>query len=171
MSNRSTAQARVVVRSAEPSDLETIVEFNRRLAEETEGKRLDLAVLREGVRAVLTQPRRGRYFLACVDGRVVGQVMHTWEWSDWRCGEIWWLQSVYVLPAYRRQGVLRQLLEHVFGLAERDRQVVGVRLYVEQSNQVAQLAYSKLGFEPAGYVVLERMLAERVSGPDSPPDD
>ncbi|MGH7128867.1 MAG: GNAT family N-acetyltransferase, partial [Planctomycetaceae bacterium] len=99
------------IRPAGLDDWPTITEFNLRLADESEGKTLDRPTLAEGVRAVLADVAKGRYFLACRDGRIVGQVMITYEWSDWRNGTIWWLQSVYVSPEHRRQGVLRRLME------------------------------------------------------------
>src|SRR5262245_46547470 len=101
------------VRRAEPSDAAAITEFNRLMALETEGKALDVAVLSSGVRAVLADPNKGRYFLAEDSGVVVGQLMITLEWSDWRDGWFWWIQSVYVRPEARRQGVFRSLYHHV----------------------------------------------------------
>lgn len=157
MSCHSAAMDEITIRPAQPDDWPTIVESNCRLAEESEGKRLDRATLQAGVRAVLADPNRGRYFLACADGRIVGQLMTTWEWSDWRNGRIWWLQSVYVHPDYRRRGVFRRLFEHVLRAAESDPGVVGLRLYVENGNERAQETYRSLGMSGAGYFVLERM--------------
>jgi GNAT superfamily N-acetyltransferase len=143
------------VRPARPADAPTIVEFNRILAQESEGKTLDPAVLSAGVDAVLADPVRGLYFLAEEGGEVIGQTMITTEWSDWRNGWIWWIQSVYVRPAHRRRGVFRALFEHVHRSA-RDAGVVGLRLYVERANHVAQQTYASMGLGPTGYVVLER---------------
>ncbi|HUG92661.1 MAG TPA: GNAT family N-acetyltransferase, partial [Planctomycetaceae bacterium] len=122
------------VRLATAADRDTIAEFNCRLAEESEETSLDPETVREGVAALLADPAKGRYFVACAGGRIVGQLMHTWEWSDWRNGQIWWLQSVYVHPDYRRRGVFRRLFEHVLREAESDPGVVGLRLYVENGN-------------------------------------
>ena len=146
-----------VIRQAGPTDDEVVVDFNCRLAEETEAKQLDRATVQLGVRAILGNSRHGRYFVACIDGRVVGQMMHTFEWSDWRNGEIWWLQSVYVHPDYRRQGVFRQLIQHLQAEAAASPRVVGLRLYVEEHNTSAQLTYEQLGLKPAGYVVMESL--------------
>jgi GNAT superfamily N-acetyltransferase len=103
------------IRPAVPDDWPTIVDFNCRLAEESEGKALDCAHVEPGVKAVLADPRKGRYFIAKSDGRPVGQLMHTREWSDWRNGDIWWLQSVYVHRDFRRQGVFRGLFDRLKG--------------------------------------------------------
>lgn len=149
----------VHVRQAEAADRETIVEFNRRMALETEGKVLDEAVLRGGVGAALADPeRRGPYFLAEWKGEVVGQLQFTYEWSDWRNGWFWWVQSVYVRPEARGQGVFRALFAHVEDLARRRGDVVGLRLYVEAGNHAAQATYARLGLASAGYLMLEKSL-------------
>lgn len=143
------------IRDATLSDLHTVVEYNQRMAEETEGKRLSLEVLEPGVRAALSDPARGRYFLACLDEEVLGQLMLTTEWSDWRNGHIWWIQSVYVPSSHRRRGVFRSLYRHVEKLARATEGVAGLRLYVENNNVVAQRVYESLGMSNAGYAVFE----------------
>lgn len=152
------------IRPARLSDAEALAAYNEAMAWETERKRLDPSTIRAGVRAVLADATKGRYFVACEGseetGRVVGQVMHTREWSDWRNGDVWWLQSVYVHPDMRGRGAFRALLQHVLDLAHRTPDVVGVRLYVERENDPAKAVYRKLGFEDAGYLVLERMLTK-----------
>ena len=160
----------LLIRAACFADWPTIAQFNCLLAAESEGKQLDRALIEPGVQAVLQDDRRGRYFVACIGDRIVGQLMHTWEWSDWRNGDIWWLQSVYVLPEFRRQGVFRRLYEHLSQLAEISPQVIGLRLYVEQDNARAQATYQQLGMQLAGYVVMERLQVSvcptAVSGPE-----
>jgi len=143
------------VRPAGPDDTSAVVEFNRRLAWETEAKVLDPTLLTSGVSAVLADPIKGRYFVAEASGVVVGQVMITYEWSDWRNGWIWWLQSVYVRDDWRRRGVFRGLIEFVFAEARREA-VVGVRLYVEEENAVAQETYRGLGFEEMHFRLMGR---------------
>lgn len=143
------------IRGAELTDARTIVEFNINLAKETEDKDLDPAILDPGVRELLSNPHRGRYFVAVHEGKVIGQLMHTYEWSDWRNGEIWWLQSVYVHLDFRRQGIFKQLLEHLAQLAKANTNVVGLRLYVENDNSAAQSTYIDLGFTDPGYKVFE----------------
>jgi GNAT superfamily N-acetyltransferase len=145
------------IRRATAADVPTLVEFNRRLALETEHKTLDVAVLTDGVAAVLAdRGTKGTYFVAEDDGRVVGQLMFTLEWSDWRNGWVWWIQSVYVHPDARRKGVFRALYEHINQAAVADPQVVAIRLYMERDNHVAQQTYLSLGMTLSPYVVLER---------------
>jgi len=137
------------------------VRFNQRMADETEGKQLSLDILRSGVAAAVADPSLARYFLACRGAEVVGQMMLTAEWSDWRNGNIWWIQSVYVAPPHRRAGVYRALHEHVRRLAQATAGVVGLRLYVEHSNAVAQQVYKELGMTDARYVVFEQIFTAR----------
>jgi ribosomal protein S18 acetylase RimI-like enzyme len=146
----------LTVRPAALADAAVLVEFNRRMAEETEGKALDEAMLAAGVTAGLADPRKALYFVAEEAGAVLGQIMVTFEWSDWRNGWLWWIQSVYVRPEARRRGVFRALYEHVRQAARQDPEVVGLRLYVERANQAAQQTYLRLGMEWTGYLVLER---------------
>ncbi|MCA9039976.1 MAG: GNAT family N-acetyltransferase [Planctomycetaceae bacterium] len=147
----------VTIREATTSDIETLIEYNYRLAAETEGKELDQKTLRAGVEGLLTDPSRGKYLVAEISGRVVGQVMFTREWSDWRNGEFWWLQSVYVARDVRRQGILKQLYQAVAKRAQEQTGVVGIRLYVELENRVAQTTYERLGMREAGYSVMEML--------------
>jgi len=142
-------------RQAERDDAPTISEFNLAMAAETEHKTLDPAVVRQGVLAVFSRPELGRYFVAEQDGQVIGQLMLTPEWSDWRNGMFWWIQSVYVRPDHRRRGVFRALYCHVEELARRTRGICGLRLYVEADNQWAQAAYRELGMRPSGHSIYE----------------
>ena len=146
----------LTLRRAGPGDAAVIVEFNQRLAQESEGKALDPAVLAAGVAAGLADPHKALYFLAEEGGEALGQVMLTTEWSDWRNGWIWWVQSVYVRQDARRRGVFRALYEYVHAQAKAGPGVVGLRLYVEQNNVAAQQTYQRLGMERTGYLVLER---------------
>ena len=152
----------LVIRAATIDDLETITDFNVRLAEETEDTSLDRATVRRGVLALLSDRTRGAYYVACAGGDVVGQIMHTREWSDWRNGDIWWVQSVYVHPDHRRQGVFRSLYAFLKALAESDPGVVGLRLYVELDNQAAQATYVDLGMTRARYQVMQDLFGEPV---------
>ncbi len=151
------------IREATAGDVNTIVLFNQCLARETEGKTLPEETVCLGVKAVLADPARGRYFLASTNDRAVGQLMLTTEWSDWRNGQVWWIQSVYVAPDHRRRGVMRALYRHVEALARRTAGVVGLRLYVERNNIVAQEAYRTVGMHDAGYLVFEKMLSGSAS--------
>lgn len=156
----ATNEVCVIIRPALPEDWETIAHYNVRLADETEGKTLDPATIQAGVKALLADQRHGRYFVACLDQRIIGQMMHTREWSDWRNGEIWWLQSIYVHPDHRQRGVFRTMYRHLEKLAEETSGVVGFRLYVEHQNLRAQQVYRALGLSEAGYSVLERMFGK-----------
>jgi GNAT superfamily N-acetyltransferase len=148
------------VRRAEPSDAATIIEFNSRLAHETENKKLDPARITPGVHAVLADPNKGVYFVATSpDQQIAGQIMVTCEWSDWRNGWIWWIQSVYVHASARKQGVFRALFEHVAQAAQQAPDVIGLRLYVDHDNVAAQQTYLQLGMSRSNYFVLEKMLA------------
>ena len=148
------------VRAAEPSDAPSIVEFNQRMAEETEGKRLATEILSAGVAAVFADKRRGFYVVAENEFKeVVGCLLITFEWSDWRNALFWWIQSVYVRADYRGKGVYRRLYERVKEMAgENEPPVCGFRLYVEKENEVAQNVYEKLGMEECVYLMYEEML-------------
>jgi len=143
------------IRGPRPSDLETIADNNIATAWETERRRLDPHGAREGVRAVLDDPGKGFYLLAEKGGKVIGQIMVTKEWSDWRNGAFWWLQSVYVVPEERGKGVFKALFRELEGRARATEGVVGIRLYVERGNARAQEAYSRLGLDGTRYIVFE----------------
>jgi ribosomal protein S18 acetylase RimI-like enzyme len=145
----------IIIRPAAPSDVDILAAFNVAMAQETESLALDLATVRRGVAAVLADPAKGSYRVATRDGVVVGQLMITLEWSDWRCGWWWWIQSVYVAPEARRSGVYRALHRSVIEDAERAGDVRGVRLYVEQDNVRAQRTYASLGMQRGRYLVYE----------------
>lgn len=144
------------IRPASLDDLETIVEANAAMAEETENLQLDRGTLREGIRALLEQRVPGRYWIAEQHDRVVGQLMITFEWSDWRNRMVWWIQSVYVAPDARRGGVFRAL----YDLARREAIAAGacgLRLYVDTRNARAQAVYTAVGMNGEHYRVFEDM--------------
>jgi GNAT superfamily N-acetyltransferase len=156
------------IRAAGPADVDTAARWNAAMAWETEHKRLDPDVLHAGVAAGLADPARARYFIAMHDaplagretiGTPVGILMLTREWSDWRNGEWWWIQSVYVAPEHRRRGVYRALHAHVETLARTTPGVIGLRLYVERDNVDAQRTYAALGMRDAGYALFEHEFA------------
>jgi ribosomal protein S18 acetylase RimI-like enzyme len=144
----------ILLRNAEITDWATIAEFNRALAAETEEKSLDWETVASGVRKVLADEHKGRYFIAESEGRIVGMTMITYEWSDWRNGWIWWIQSVYVHPDFRGHGIFGRLYRHIVGEAA-DTEVRAVRLYVLNSNTNARAIYARLGMHESGYTVLE----------------
>ncbi len=151
------------IREAVASDRSVIVEFNRRLAFETEGKHLDPLVLDQGVARALADSDRLRYWVAerTDDQRVIAQTGLTREWSDWRNGWLWWLQSVYVDAEFRGQGLFRAIYQHIRERALASRDVIGIRLYVENENRRAQETYLAMGMRPGGYSVLEELWLDR----------
>jgi len=153
----SNAETALIVRNAEPGDADALVEFNLAMALETEDKQLDRAVLSAGVAAIFEKPQRGFYLVAESNGRAVGCLMITFEWSDWRNGEWWWLQSVYVHPEHRRGGVFAKLYAEVERRARGTRGVIGVRLYVELENLKAQQVYQSLSMERTHYAMYEKL--------------
>ena len=155
------------IRDGVPADFDFVVEGNRRLALESEGIELDLALLRPGVRAILADRSLGRYFIAESGGEPVGQMMLTYEWSDWRAGTFWWIQSVYVHDAHRGRGVFSALFRHASALAEADPAVCGLRLYVDRANARARAIYEHLGLHASNYEVMERVFR----GPESRRED
>jgi ribosomal protein S18 acetylase RimI-like enzyme len=145
------------VRLATPQDAPVLVEFNAAMALETEQKELLLEVVGAGVHSLLGNPAAGFYVVAEKDGHVTGALMITKEWSDWRNGTFWWIQSVYVRPEMRRQGVYKRLYRHVQELAANDPAVCGFRLYVERENARAQATYNALGMKKTGYLLFEEL--------------
>lgn len=152
-------QPSLLIEPARREHVPTLVEFACAMALETEGKRLDPGVVEAGIHAVLEQPARGRYLVAGRAGALLGALLLTHEWSDWRNADWWWIQSVYVLPDARRSGVFRALYQHVLAEAESSEGVCGLRLYVEQDNARAQHTYSALGLRDAQYRVMEQAFA------------
>jgi GNAT superfamily N-acetyltransferase len=142
------------VRPARSADAATIAEFNLRLAQESEGLTLDPATVRAGVEALLADPTKGSYLVAEAGGRLVGQLMLTVEWSDWRNGPIYWLQSVYVAAEARGGGVFRALWQRALEMA-RGAGARAVRLYVDERNGGAQEVYRHVGMRDSGYRVFE----------------
>lgn len=143
------------IRKARPADALVIADFNRHLAQETESLLLDPATVKRGVRAMLNDPAKGIYFVAEERDVVIGQLLITYEWSDWRNGHFWWIQSVYVAQNYRRSGVFGALFDHIRKLAKSKRAVCGLRLYVESSNRRAQRVYERFGMSPRHYKIYE----------------
>lgn len=146
--------SKITVRAATRADQAHIAAWNAAMAWETEAKRLDPETLERGVLAIFDEPRRGFYLVAEHDGSPVGCLMVTYEWSDWRCGDFWWIQSVYVVESARRLGVFRALYEDVASRAKAAR-AVGLRLYVETENERAQATYAGLGMERCHYFMYE----------------
>ena len=151
---RGSIETRLAVRG----DAATLVEFNQAMARETESKSLSNATLRKGVETVLRDPLHGFYVVADTGREIAGTLLVTYEWSDWRNGRFWWIQSVYVRPEHRRRGVYRALHEFVRERARSVGGVVGLRLYVERDNAGAQRTYAALGMNETVYRMCEEML-------------
>jgi GNAT superfamily N-acetyltransferase len=148
----------IAVRAATRADADTLAQFNRAMADETEDKALDPETVRNGVEALFDDPSRGFYLVAEAEGRLVGSLMITTEWSDWRNGRFWWIQSVYVRPDARRRGVYRALHRAVRRRARDRTDVCGLRLYVERGNAAARETYEALGMTETAYRLYEEML-------------
>jgi GNAT superfamily N-acetyltransferase len=157
--NRNLILNNLSIRPATPKDIDALVRFSASMAWETERRRLDRRRLRRGTQAVLRKPARGFYLVAELPQRspasVIGQLLITFEWSDWRNATFWWIQSVYVDSAWRRRGVYRRMHEAVLRLARKQGDVCGVRLYVEGENAVAKTVYAKVGLDVSPYRVFE----------------
>ena len=149
------ATAALLLRAATPADAPFVADFNARLAEESESLQLDRIRLRAGVEAVLADPAKGLYWVAEADGVPVGQLMITCEWSDWRNGFFWWIQSVYVRADWRGRGVFTSLYAFVREQAAQRAEVCGLRLYVENHNERAKRSYERLGLARTAYELYE----------------
>jgi GNAT superfamily N-acetyltransferase len=145
------------IRKAQAGDAGAIAAFNRAMALETEGKALIPELVDAGVRRLLADASLGFYLVAEHEGRVVACLMVTNEWSDWRNGLFWWIQSVYVAAAWRRRGVYRRMYDFIRALARADPAICGFRLYVEKENAVAQRTYAQLGMQPTDYLMYEEL--------------
>lgn len=148
-------QEPITTRYAKVSDVDSIADYNIAMAFETEGIALDLNRVQCGVRAILDDPSKGFYVVADIKSRVVGQMMVTFEWSDWRNGVFWWIQSVYVHPDHRRLSIFTHLYRHVKQSAKKADDVCGLRLYVERENTIAQSTYQYLRMTETAYKIYE----------------
>ena len=145
----------MLIRKAKAQDLTALVQFNQAVAEETEGLALDEATLTQGVGTLLESPQKGFYLVAEIAGEIVGSLMVTFEWSDWRAKDYYWIQSVYIRPQNRRQGIYGKLYNEVKQLAETNGGAASFRLYVEQENLAAQQTYQALGMKQSYYLMFE----------------
>jgi len=155
----TSALDRLIVRPARMEDVDMLVTFSAAMALETEGRRLDMDRLRRGTQRVFDSPTRGFYVVAELPQEsspgVIGQLLVTYEWSDWRDATFWWIQSLYVHPDWRRRGVYRRMHEYVRQQARSRSDVCGLRLYVEAGNTGAQAAYRQAGLFPSSYLIIE----------------
>ncbi|HDP67403.1 MAG TPA: N-acetyltransferase [Candidatus Marinimicrobia bacterium] len=147
------------IRKAFQTDTDTIAGFNCAMALETEGKKLDPVTISAGVSSLFKHPEYGFYIVTEIENRVVACLLITYEWSDWRNGLIWWIQSVYVHPDFRRRGIFRQMYSFIKNLTQKQNNVAGIRLYVEKDNTTAQQTYRRLGMTETAYRLYEEMFA------------
>jgi GNAT superfamily N-acetyltransferase len=156
------------IRLARPEDAAMIASFSAAMALETEGRHLDRDRLHNGTIALLHSPDRGFFLVAELeqadDRRLLGQLMITYEWSDWRNGVFWWIQSVYVDPAWRRKGIYRRLHDSIVAIGKADEKMCGIRLYVARENRAAQTVYRRVGLTPSMYDVYEDDFVLRCHG-------
>lgn len=145
----------MLVRKAKPEDLNSILEFQLAMARETEGIDLERSIVEKGLTAVLKDSTKGNYYVAEIKGKVIGSLLTTFEWSDWRNGTVLWIQSVYVVPEFRRKGVYSKLYEHVKNHVLENNDLKGIRLYADKSNEGAHKVYQKLGMTPDHYITFE----------------
>ncbi len=157
-SQSGTSSEDTQIRLARRRDAARIARFNNAMATETESRTLAEATVNAGVEAVFSSKDKGFYVVAEHGGDVVGALMVTYEWSDWRNGFFWWIQSVYVAPEFRRRGVYRRLYEFVLDRARTAGDVYGFRLYVERDNAIAQQVYASLGMRETDYLMFEQQL-------------
>ncbi len=150
----------VNIRIASLKDASAIADFNRVMALETENKILDTEVLSQGVTSIFKKPELGFYVVAELNNKFVGCLMITTEWSDWRNGIFWWIQSVYIHPKHRRGGIYSKMYEHIKTLAADNSQVCGFRLYVDRENEIAQKGYVSLGMKKTNYLLFEEILSK-----------
>ncbi|BCV48229.1 GNAT family N-acetyltransferase [Shewanella algae] len=145
----------MLIRKGTPKDTEALVAFNQAMAQETEGLALDSDTLSRGVSTLLENPAKGFYLVAEIEGEIAGSLMVTFEWSDWRAADYYWIQSVYIKPEHRQKGIYRALYHEVKTLAEKQGGAASFRLYVEQENTRAQQAYQSLGMSQSHYLMYE----------------
>ncbi|HVG02265.1 MAG TPA: GNAT family N-acetyltransferase [Nitrospira sp.] len=157
-----TSADQVSVRPAIPEDLGILTEFSLAMAWETERRALDRSRLQLGIQSVIEQSERGLYFVANLrqqeqaDTVTVGQLLITYEWSDWRNAQFWWIQSVFVHPMWRRKGIYRRMHQTITDIAHTRADVCGIRLYVEANNRMAKHVYQRVGLVPSHYEVYEK---------------
>ena len=143
------------IREASLHDVEIIAGFNAEMAKETEGKELEFITIAEGIKGLMNKPQYGRYIIAETGGKPVGCLMITYEWTDWRNGLFWWIQSVYVKKEFRSKGIYRAMHEYIRTEATHAENVVGLRLYVEKENSAAMAVYNKMGMKETRYKLFE----------------
>lgn len=147
----------IQIRKAKETDLPTIVEFQLAMALETENLHLDKPIVEKGVEAAFSDSAKGQYFITEVDGQIAASLMITFEWSDWRNGMVYWIQSVFVKEEFRRLGIYKKMYAHIQDLVKKDKNIRGIRLYVDKTNIGAQKTYENTGMNGEHYQLFEWM--------------
>jgi GNAT superfamily N-acetyltransferase len=147
----------ITIQKAEPQHIDVLIDFQQRLAHESEGVVLDASTLRKGMQALFADPGKGFYNIVSDDGEIVACHMITYEWSDWRNGMVWWLQSVYVKESHRKKGIFKMMYDNVISLIGKNPNLIGLRLYVDKSNERAMKVYGAMGMDGSHYTVYEWM--------------
>lgn len=153
----------MIVREARQSDTPSILDFQLKMALETENIQLEIRTLTQGMNRLFKDPTKGKYYVAEEAGEITGCLMTTYEWSDWRCGTILWIQSVYVASPWRGKGVYKNLYQHIQNLVTQDPDLKGIRLYVDKKNKLAQRVYTNLSMNGDHYTVFEWMKGDVTS--------
>ncbi len=148
----------IIIRYAKVSDIDVITDFNYAMALETEGRQLDVDTLRAGIQNLYDNRQHGFYIVAEKNSKVIGSLMITKEWSDWRNGFFWWIQSVFVAKEYRRMGIYRKMYDFIKAESKNHDNICGFRLYVEKDNQIAIKTYQSLGMEETYYRLYEETI-------------
>lgn len=147
----------ISIRKAKQTDLLVLVDFQKRLADESEGVTLDEATLRAGLQAMFDDPAKGIYYVVEEDAEIIGCHLITYEWSDWRNGLVWWLQSVYVVESHRQKGIFKLMYDNVIRMINADPTLLGLRLYCDKTNARAMKVYEAMGMDGSHYTVFEWM--------------
>ncbi len=147
----------ISIRRSTLADIDSLVDFQLRLADETENVTLDASIVKKGLEALFNDPSKGLYYVAEVADELVGCHLITYEWSEWRNGNVWWLQSVYVKKTFRSRGVFKAMYANLLSLIKNDQSILGLRLYVDKTNASAQRVYTSLGMNGEHYTVYEWM--------------
>ncbi|MEN8121156.1 MAG: GNAT family N-acetyltransferase [Bacteroidota bacterium] len=143
------------IKKAKISDVKSIIDFQQKMAKETENLDLDIEILTKGVNTAFNDPSKGIYYVATEQNKVVASLLTTYEWSDWRNGCVLWIQSVYVLPEFRQKGVFNKMYQHLKSMVEKSDKYLGLRLYVDLTNTKAQKVYDRVGMDGEHYKMYE----------------
>lgn len=147
----------ITIQKASAIHIDTLIDFQQKLAFESEQVTLDPSLLREGMQAMLDDPSKGAYYVVLDGSEVIGCHMITFEWSDWRNGMVWWLQSVYVKESHRKKGIFKRMYDNITAIIKEDPGLIGLRLYVDKSNARAMKVYESMGMDGSHYTVYEWM--------------